>query len=510
MVAEPAKAAGLNLGEHGIPPPPKAAAPVGTPPPGTPRGAGEAGLDRESPGARRRRVEGVAGDDGVSLRQIQNQYVLMSAQMQTLADQMQRLMSQVAGQGPGPTAAASAQGPMFEPSGMPHTQSGASAGSWERVPGMGPLGSGLFGGAFNNPAGPSGGSFVPPPPPGFGFGFQGANQGQGVGDPGVRKVLLEEKYFRRIEQFAGDAQVYRSWLFDLLVSIGWVDGGLADLLTAICKKGYDEKWDPFDCEILRAYPEHMSLYNKYASEMYGLLCSLTTGEAKSIVKEVSDRGFKDGFRALVVLNNRYDSKTAASMLRAFTDVVNPTQIKSMKDVVSGINKWESRIASLKMRYGEDLNENLKTAIFMSMMPKECQDLILAKSCSNKKIGYSEIRDYIMGLSHGKEQLIHPTLMDIGGMNQEAAEGDIDAVSKDKIKCHNCGGFGHYQGSAHQKRRAQGEERRSTPKRERILERERKEKIPKGPQKANRGSRVFVTGVIKKDTRQRIAESGCKT
>ena len=40
------------------------------------------------------------------------------------------------------------------------------------------------------------------------------------------KVILEERYFRRMEQFGGDLSRLRGWTFDLLVAIGQVDKGL--------------------------------------------------------------------------------------------------------------------------------------------------------------------------------------------------------------------------------------------------------------------------------------------
>ena len=49
-----------------------------------------------------------------------------------------------------------------------------------------------------------------------------------------------------------------------------------------------------------------------------MLCSITGGEAKSIVRGIMDSGFRqDGFKALVTFNRRFDSKSAATLLQAF-------------------------------------------------------------------------------------------------------------------------------------------------------------------------------------------------
>ena len=38
--------------------------------------------------------------------------------------------------------------------------------------------------------------------------------------PNKGSVVLDEKYFRRMEKFEGDPSKFRGWLFDLLVAIG--------------------------------------------------------------------------------------------------------------------------------------------------------------------------------------------------------------------------------------------------------------------------------------------------
>eukprot|EP00973_Karenia_brevis_P000829 115163-Karenia_brevis.AAC.1 len=42
------------------------------------------------------------------------------------------------------------------------------------------------------------------------------------------KAILDEKYFRRMDKFVGDAGVYRMWMFNFTVALGQVDGKLSD------------------------------------------------------------------------------------------------------------------------------------------------------------------------------------------------------------------------------------------------------------------------------------------
>ena len=145
----------------------------------------------------------------------------------------------------------------------------------------------------------------------YGSNGQGyAPQYQGAGQPPngsqERKyVILEEKYFRRVDKFDGDVVKFRGWLFDVLVAISQVDDSLGSVLKGIIAKGHDETWDPKTDLTL-----DQQIHQKFASELYGVIVSLTTGEAKNIVKSVVDvGGYPDGFKAIVLLCHRCDTKT---------------------------------------------------------------------------------------------------------------------------------------------------------------------------------------------------------
>ena len=70
----------------------------------------------------------------------------------------------------------------------------------------------------------------------------GKGSGQGSDRPeDWRKVVLDEKYFRRIDKFEGDFGKFRGWLFDLLVAVGQVDDRLGKEIKNIIGRGLDEK-----------------------------------------------------------------------------------------------------------------------------------------------------------------------------------------------------------------------------------------------------------------------------
>ena len=130
----------------------------------------------------------------------------------------------------------------------------------------------------------------------------------------AKGISLEEKFFRRVERFSGDPKGYRHWLFELLVAIGQVDKGLArDLNTILSRdreRGEVERWvieDEVDIDEDR--------FHQYSGELYGVLVSLTSGEARNILRGMADKGEAyNGYKGLLLLNKRFDSKTTASLL----------------------------------------------------------------------------------------------------------------------------------------------------------------------------------------------------
>ena len=173
--------------------------------------------------------------------------------------------------------------------------------------------------------------------------------------------------------FDGDRSRFRGWIFDLTVCVGKVDKEIAGQMVKLTASGRskDDRWDPrLDQEV------DQELYEKYSGELYGILCELTTGEPKNLVRGIVEGGFRqDGFKALASLNKRYETKNGATLLHVFLEVVNPTPLKS-GHLIAGISRWETRMAVLTSRYGEELTPCVKLAILVGLLPKEYQDMIM--------------------------------------------------------------------------------------------------------------------------------------
>ena len=126
----------------------------------------------------------------------------------------------------------------------------------------------------------------------------------------------------------------------------------------------------------------------------------------------------NGYKGLLLLNKRFDSKTAASLLQTYLEVVHADKLKGSSEVIAGVQKWERKVGELAQRYGEKLSDNLKMAILVGILPKDFQDMVFQNGVlGTGKMEYQEIRDYVVKVADQKTQLNRPTPMDIGAVNQ---------------------------------------------------------------------------------------------
>ena len=91
---------------------------------------------------------------------------------------------------------------------------------------------------------------------------------------------------------------------------------------------------------------------------------------------MQEGGHADGFLALKLLQQKHDVYTKSSMLREFLRVVYRTQAHA-RNLEDAVETWESEVGKLEVRYNKQdfLSDDLKAAIFVSMIPAEYQDKV---------------------------------------------------------------------------------------------------------------------------------------
>ena len=85
--------------------------------------------------------------------------------------------------------------------------------------------------------------------------------------------------------------------------------------------------------------EMVSMENRASSKaFYEVLYTLTTGEAKAIVRNVDD---EDGFMAWRMLQKQYDRRTLARTLKRYKDLMSPKQVGHVSEVMAAVASWEA-------------------------------------------------------------------------------------------------------------------------------------------------------------------------
>ena len=94
------------------------------------------------------------------------------------------------------------------------------------------------------------------------------NRKMEVGKVEKQGVVLDEKYFRRVDKFDGDLDKYRSWVFEVVVALAQVDGDLSKMVEKLVMGREDivgkvpvGQWDA-------AKTVGDDMHRKYTSELF--------------------------------------------------------------------------------------------------------------------------------------------------------------------------------------------------------------------------------------------------
>jgi hypothetical protein len=248
---------------------------------------------------------------------------------------------------------------------------------------------------------------------------------------------LDERFFRRMDKFSGDEKAWKDWSFQLKAAVRGADKLAAEVMSYVEKeKGTDELGEE---DVENHFVDEGDNIEKLAAEFYDILCSVTVGEAMTIVRgEVS----MNGLLAWRKIYQRFSPMTPARTLAALIDVMNPPKHTDAALALKAIDVWTTKINVLEKDHGEELSDNMKKAVLLSMLPPDLQDMIYQTVESTKS--YEETRDKVKAVVHNRiarnQKGGNP--MDIGEVkNDEEQWNEVYAVGKGA--CHSCGEHGHF-------------------------------------------------------------------
>ena len=125
---------------------------------------------------------------------------------------------------------------------------------------------------------------------------------------------------------------------------------------------------------------------------------------------------------------------------------------------------------LHNRYREDINDRLKLAIAVGMLPKEYQDVVLQAFGGMEKCTYEQMRDHVINLAHQRAQMKRATPLSVDQVGGDyGGEGDcweaqcwpcedeswLEAIDKSNVQCYYCGKTGHIARDCFQKGKGKG-------------------------------------------------------
>jgi hypothetical protein len=250
------------------------------------------------------------------------------------------------------------------------------------------------------------------------------------------KKKLDERFFRRIDKFSGDEKAWKEWHFQIKAAIRSTDMHTAEVVDWI-EKHPDTTMGDLEDRFNDEFDEKDDHLKGLSAEMYDLLCSVTSGEAMTIVRAEVDM---NGFMAWKALYARYSPMSPAKTLALLMEIMSPPKHKDVSLIMKSMDIWTLKMNTLEKEHGEKLSPNMKKAVMLSMLPMDLQDMIYQNAESTQS--FEEIQSKVKAIVNNRlaRNEKHGTPMDIGAVEGDEHDG-IYAMGKGA--CHSCGEHGHF-------------------------------------------------------------------
>ena len=300
-------------------------------------------------------------------------------------------------------------------------------------------------------------------------GSRGGGQGvAGGGGHSVKKLDSKAVAHLKDSKFGGKdgGSGWGNFFEDLMVVLGSVDKDLEMAVkdvTDLKKRSLDKP------EAVKDIIE-MEVWDKYSGELFARLMEITKDDAQKLVRNEGMKSGRCGFWTLRKMVERFNPRSYMRLLKMLLAVIKPTEAKSMKEVQSAVEDWENKVAKLEEEYGEKLNDNIKVAILISMVPDTLQEKIFEIEKGTAEIKYDTAKDVVVTMALRRAEQRRPKedefntvewrkqmdeegeqwMKEIDPMDwwsgHECGDVDVDAVGTGKgnpsTVCHRCGGIGH--------------------------------------------------------------------
>ncbi len=111
------------------------------------------------------------------------------------------------------------------------------------------------------------------------------------GGESMKKCVLDEKHFRRVDKYNGGSTKWNSWLFNFGIAVAQVSKKTWNIIDKVLKVEGLGIYDRLDLGLSLQGEEHV-FFDEVKGELYSVLCGLTEGEANTTVRSIfPKRGF---------------------------------------------------------------------------------------------------------------------------------------------------------------------------------------------------------------------------
>lgn len=186
---------------------------------------------------------------------------------------------------------------------------------------------------------------------------------------------LDEKNFKRLENFKDQGKEWRHWLQKFKVVVG---AKSKEVLKAMEKaEVMTEEASTMSMPVEDEFVEMPNdTLERLSAELHEVLFLSTSGESLALVQSVVEM---DGIAAWQKLHRHYNPRTMARTMQRIMYVVAPPKVLELKNLVMQVEAWEKSMQELEAESKEKVLESFRMAILTIIVPASIQDVIFQKS-----------------------------------------------------------------------------------------------------------------------------------
>ena len=228
-----------------------------------------------------------------------------------------------------------------------------------------------------------------------------------------------------IEEFKGEG--FLDWKFRVENTARMRHVDLYQLLTWAEKM---EEIIDYDATTTTQSDGYLATFKYFGTYFYNAFATKLKGEPFDIVRNVGEQNGAEVWRKLC---KRYHGKTFGKKLHMTRKVVNPGKIKKLSEATNAVEKWEGDLTRLKRDFGIDIEDDLKTAVMLEMMPQTITEIMVQRIKADDE--YKDVKENLMRYVETREDFDGIRPMDTNHVQDKEEEqkdwedDDIDWIGK---------------------------------------------------------------------------------